>query len=76
MLFTRTDKALLQRAARTLTEEAEVLTKFNGPDWNRDATAKAAKRAIDRHLRDARDLRALCKRLEVTDKAGFPVTAP
>ncbi len=62
--FTLTDKSLMLRAARILETDASVLEASHGPVWSATAEGPAAKREHDRLLRDARDLRTLCKRFE------------
>lgn len=63
MLFTTTNKALMQRAARNMTEQAAVLKNSYGQNWAASKEAKVAKRQYDRLLRDARDLRELADAL-------------
>jgi len=65
--FTATDKALMLRAARHLTERAVNLAASNTP-WGATPEGKIAKQQYDRLLRDERDLRALVKRLENNSK--------
>ena len=60
--FTRTDKALMERAARHLAERANNLELSNTP-WGSTPEGRDAKRLHDRLRRDERDLRALAKRL-------------
>ena len=62
--FTLTDKALMLRAARHLAEAAAIEERSYGPVWASTAGGVAAKKVFDRLLRDARDMRALVKRLE------------
>lgn len=69
MSFTKTDKALIDRAARHLSEAAVIEKNSYGTDWTVDAECKAAKRRYDRLLRDERDLRELGRRLVVEKPA-------
>ena len=63
-MFTNTDKALLNRAARHLTTEAAKLEKTYGQNsWGADKQCRKAKLEFDRLTRDARDLCALATRL-------------
>ncbi len=64
MIFTTTNKALMQRAARNMTEQAGILKNSYGQNWAASKEAKVAKRQYDRLLRDARDLRELAAALE------------
>ncbi len=64
MLFTTTNKALMQRAARHLTEQAGILKNSYGQNWAASKEAKVAKRQYDRLLRDARDMRELATALD------------
>lgn len=63
-VFTRTDKALIDRAARLVLDQAKIEENLHGPVWAATAEGKDAKRRFDRLQRDARDLRALARRLE------------
>ncbi len=65
MIFTKTDKTLLDRAARIIHNQAVVEeNSYKGDTWAATETGKEAKKRYDRLLRDERDLRALAKRLE------------
>jgi len=66
VVFTKTDKTLLDRAARHLHETAVELQRSEGPVWSATESGKSAKKVYDRLLRDERDLRELAKRLEKT----------
>lgn len=69
MIFTGTDKALLDRAARLLDGEAK------GLHWDLLTNLKArrtAKLEFDRLTRDARDLRALGKRIAAVAVKATP----
>ena len=79
-MFTGLDKALLQRAARLLEQQAAVLQKSKtvAGSW---AGARASKREFDALMRDARDLRSVVKRLSAPaaprkPKASKPEAAP
>lgn len=73
MIFTKTDKALLDRAARHVHNQAVVEeTSYKGVAWSATQTGKEAKKRYDRLLRDERDLRALAKRLEATAPMEYP----
>lgn len=65
MSFTLQDKVLLDRAARLIKEEADVLMRSECPPagWGATDASKKAKLVFDRLKRDERDLRALGKRL-------------
>lgn len=65
MIFTKTDKTLLDRAARFLHDQACVEEANYGPVWAATQEGKEAKKRFDRLLRDERDLRTLGKRLEL-----------
>lgn len=71
VVFTKTDKTLLDRAARALEAGAAALEKQHGPVWSATAEGKKAKLGYDRLQRDTRDLRALARRLE----EGLPTVA-
>ena len=81
-VFTRTDKALIDRAARHLKDTARELQRSTGPVWSATDGGKKAKRVYDRLMRDERDLRVLGKRLEkaapavvyVAPEPGKPLT--
>lgn len=73
IVFTKTDKALLDRAARHLQSRAKSLVKLHEGHWSLTKEAKAAKLEFDRLLRDERDLRALARLLEKASKAAEPV---
>ena len=63
-MFTNTDKALLNRAARYLKAEAAKLEKTYGQNsWGADKQCRKAKLEYDRLMRDARDLDAQATRL-------------
>jgi hypothetical protein len=62
MQFTRTDKGLLDRSARHLEDQADVLANSFQP-WGASKETRAKKVEYDRLMRDARDLRMLGKRL-------------
>ena len=64
VVFTKTDKTLLDRAARHLHETAVELQRSEGPVWSATESGKSAKKIYDRLLRDERDLRQLARRLE------------
>jgi hypothetical protein len=66
MIFTKTDKALLDRAARIVHDQARIEETTHGPVWAATAEGKEAKKRFDRLLRDERDLRQLARRLEST----------
>ena len=74
VIFTNTDKALLFRCARILTEEALSL-KYSHSPWGINAESREAKRRHDRLLRDARDLQELAKQLLKENKPA-PDPAP
>jgi len=57
--LTSVERALLQRCARYLEEEAQIIAASNEP-WRSDD--RALKRRHDNMLRDARDLRSVVKR--------------
>lgn len=61
-MFTKTDKALLDRTARRITMSAEAIQKVH-PVWGATEDSKKAKLEYDRLMRDARDLRMMAKRL-------------
>jgi hypothetical protein len=63
-MFTKTDKALLDRTARHLQSKMKMLYTLHGAQsWGSSADSKKAKSEYDRIARDERDLRALGKRL-------------
>lgn len=68
LVFTNTDKGLLQRAARNLDEIAKGLSKIHGPVWSATKEGVKAKLVFDRLQRDMRDLRAMGKRLVAVNK--------
>lgn len=75
-MFTNTDKALLNRAARHLKAEATKLEKTYGQNsWGADKQCRKAKLEYDRLTRDARDLDAVATRLVKFSKAN-PVQQP
>lgn len=63
LIFTNTDKGLLQRAARNLDEIGKGLLKTHGPVWSATKEGVKAKLVFDRLQRDSRDLRAMAKRI-------------
>lgn len=72
-MFTKTDKALLNRAARLQTTMANDLYKeFGSISWGQSRESRAAKDVYDRLLRDARDLNTLAGRL--IKQAKIPTT--
>lgn len=74
MIFTKTDKALIDRAARYLRGEAAKLEK-QFPVFSATKEGRRAKDEFDRMMRDERDLRMLAKRLQKDSKAGaLPVS--
>lgn len=76
-VFTRTDKALVDRAARHLKETAQELQRSEGPVWSATESGKKAKRVFDRLMRDERDLRMLARRLEkLAPAAVYPAAGP
>jgi hypothetical protein len=59
-MFTKTEKALLDRAARRAADQAAALQKsLAGLSWGATKATKRAKLEFDRLMRDCRDLRAL-----------------
>ncbi len=63
-MFTKTDKALLDRTARHLQAKMKMLYTMHGAhSWGSSADSKKANSEYDRIARDERDLRALGKRL-------------
>lgn len=69
MIFTGSDKALLDRAARMLTSQAKAV---GWESFTEPRTRRGAKLEFDRLTRDARDLRALGKRLAPPKPAKVP----
>lgn len=63
--FTKTEKGLLERAARILDANGKELLKAHGPVWSATKAGVNAKLVFDRLQRDQRDLRAVAKRLFV-----------
>lgn len=61
-MFTKTDKSLLDRAARRITLSANAIQATN-PVWGATENSKKAKLEYDRLMRDARDLRMMAKRM-------------
>lgn len=61
-MFTKTDKALLDRTALRVTKSAAAIQSIH-PVWGATKDSKKAKLEYDRLQRDARDLRALAKRM-------------
>lgn len=76
MIFTKTDKALLDRVARLVRDEARVLEAQHGPAWAATKAGQEAKREYDRLQRDERDLRALARRFEITATAKEEAPGP
>ena len=70
-MFTKTDKALLDRTALLLTKKAAGIQSIH-PVWGATADSKKSKLEYDRLLRDARDLRALAKRMVPKDVVPQP----
>lgn len=68
MIFTKTDKSLIDRAARYLRGEAAKLEK-QFPVFSASKEGRRAKDEYDRMMRDERDLRMLAKRLLKDGKA-------
>jgi hypothetical protein len=63
-MFTLTDKALLDRAARMINGSAkELRVEYEGSGWATTEAGRKAKQEYDRLLRDERDMRSLGKRL-------------
>lgn len=63
-MFTLTDKALLDRAARMINGAAKELRgQYEAGGWASTEAGRKAKQEYDRLLRDERDMRALGKRL-------------
>jgi hypothetical protein len=59
-MFTKTEKALLYRAARRAADQASALQKsLAGLSWGATKATKRSKLEFDRLMRDHRDLRAL-----------------
>lgn len=76
-MFTNTDKALLDRAARRATASAACLKSLH-PSWGASKDSKKAKLEYDRLMRDAHDTRALAKRmvppkLKVVEQGELPI---
>jgi hypothetical protein len=64
MMFTLTDKTLLDRAARMINAAAkELRLQYEAAGWASTEAGRKAKQEYDRLLRDERDMRALGKRL-------------
>lgn len=59
IVFTQTDKALIDRAARHLNQSAATLLKQFGENWAASKQSRAAKAEYDRLQRDERDLKHL-----------------
>lgn len=70
-MFTKTDKALLDRSALRLQKSAAALQSEN-PVWGATVASKKAKLEYDRLMRDARDLRTLGKRIAPKKVAMTP----
>ncbi len=70
--YSKTDKALVERAARHLTDLAQAERLKHGADWTANPEAKAAKLRYDRLRRDEMELRDLGKRF-VADEPNVPV---
>ena len=65
VVFTKTDKTLLDRAARIVHNQAVIEeTSYKGESWSTSEVGKEAKKRYDRLLRDERDLSANDKRLD------------
>lgn len=63
-MFTLTDKALLDRAARMINGAAkELRAQYEASGWASTEAGRKAKQEYDRLLRDERDMRSLGKRL-------------
>jgi len=59
-MFTKTEKALLDRAARRAADQAAALQRsLAGLSWGATKATKKSKLEFDRLMRDCRDLRAL-----------------
>jgi hypothetical protein len=59
-MFTKTEKALLDRAARRAADQAtEIQKSLAGLSWGATRPTKKSKLEFDRLMRDCRDLRAL-----------------
>lgn len=75
-MFAKTDKALLDRTALRIDKAAKAIQSVH-PVWGANADSKKAKLEYDRLMRDARDLRALGKRLvpklKVVQQAELPI---
>lgn len=63
LIFTGVDKALLDRAARLMEIRADAMYEAAGGNWGATKESRKAKDEYDVLMRDARDLRALGKRL-------------
>ena len=65
MPFTNTEKALMDRSARNLIDQAQQIYNAQAVPmgWGATKDSKKAKLEYDRLQRDARDLRALAKRM-------------
>ena len=70
--FTGTDKALMLRSARLFDDCAKLEESTHGPDWNASTEARTARSRRDRLVRDARDMRALVRRLEAQQVPAVP----
>tara|TARA_R110000868_G_scaffold411755_1_gene708939 strand:+ start:41349 stop:41630 length:282 start_codon:yes stop_codon:yes gene_type:complete len=69
-MFTKTDKALLDRAARHYTlAAAKLQATYGTASWGADKKCRTAKLEYDRLMRDAHDLRMLAQRLTKAAKA-------
>lgn len=80
-MFTLTDKVLIDRAARLIKEQAQVMLRSECPPsgWGATEESRKAKLVYDRLVRDERDLRMLGKRLcahfDVHAERSKPTTA-
>lgn len=63
LIFTGVDKALLDRAARLMEIRADAMYEAAGGNWGATKESRKAKDEYDLLMRDARDLRALGKRM-------------
>jgi hypothetical protein len=80
MAFTNLDKALLDRCARGLRNDAAALLYTHGSNWQASKESRKMKLEYDRLQRDAHDLSILAKRMTGEEKqrkkvADVPMTA-
>lgn len=68
MAFTNLDKALLDRCARGLRNDAAALLARHGSNWQASKESRKAKLEYDRLQRDAHDLSMLAKRMTGEEK--------